>query len=75
MVIKGLSMFPLERQFSQGIWFFFLSFLGIKESGQSVLIVHARPVLRSLCEFNVPLQYTVMNWDFQSNSSLCYWPK
>lgn len=32
IVIKGLSMFPLERQFSEGMWvvFFFSFFLGYK---------------------------------------------
>lgn len=54
IVIKGLSMFPLERQFSEGIWvaffFFFHSFLDIREFRQSMLIVHARLVLGSLCE-------------------------
>lgn len=34
IVIKGLSMFPLERQFSEGMWvaffFFFPFFLGYK---------------------------------------------
>lgn len=51
IIIKALSMFPLERQFLRlsGV-FFLLAFLSIKESGQGILIVHARQILRLLCK-------------------------
>ena len=50
IVIKGLSMFPLVIFWEHLSFVFFFSFLGVKESRQGTLIVHARQVLRSLCK-------------------------